>query len=69
VRRVVFAAVLALVVWASLAGDASAAASEPRCCKPGSLPFTGVPLYVPVLASIGLIGAGVALRRRTREEL
>jgi len=71
-RRIVLAIVLALVFVGSVAGNAGAA-SEPRCCKkvggPGTLPFTGVPLYVPVVASFGLIGAGVALRSRTREQL
>ena len=31
------------------------------------LPATGLPLFVPVLVSLGLIGTGVVLRRRTRE--
>ncbi len=57
---------VALLVVGAVAGPAAAAdKSSPRCCV--KLPLTGMPLYVPVLASIGLIGAGVALRRRTRE--
>ena len=71
-RPCALAVILALAVFAAVVGNAGAA-SEPRCCKkvggPGGLPFTGVPLYVPVLASLGLIGAGVALRRRAREQV
>ncbi len=70
---VVLALAIGLLVAGALAGGAAA---DTRCCKPvtppktGSgapLPLTGLPLYLPVLASIGLIGAGVVLRRRTRE--
>ena len=32
----------------------------------GGLPFTGLSLLVPVLVGVGLIGAGIALRRRGR---
>jgi hypothetical protein len=75
VRRIALAVILAVVVAGVLVGRASA---DPRCCKhkhyppptssPG-LPYTGLPLYVPVLLSLGAIGSGVALRRRTREQL
>ena len=59
---------LAVVLAFSLAIAAPAGAAAkgtPRCCT--KLPFTGLPLYLPVLASLGLIGAGVALRVRARE--
>ena len=71
-RKVVLSLLVALVVAGAFVGPAAA---FPRCCthkkpptSPGPLPFTGVPLFVPVLLSLGAIGAGVALRRRTREE-
>jgi len=71
VRRVAFAVILAVVVAGAFIGSASA---DTRCCKNqkppqtgGGLPATGVPLYVPVIVSLGLIGTGVMLRRRTRE--
>jgi hypothetical protein len=68
--------VLGLTVGLLVAGAfAGGAAADTRCCKPltppktghGGLPLTGMPLYLPVLASLALIGTGVALRRRTRE--
>jgi hypothetical protein len=71
VRRIALAVVLVLVVVAASAGRAAAV---PRCCKPNkvggppSLPYTGVPLYLPALVSLGLIGTGVVLRLRTREQ-
>jgi hypothetical protein len=71
VRRVVLAVILAVLVAGVLAGSAAA---DTRCCKNqkppktgGGLPATGLPLYVPVIASFMLIGTGVVLRRRTRE--
>jgi hypothetical protein len=74
VRRLLLAFALVVVFVFALAGPAGA--SEPRCCKNqkppntgGGLPFTGLPLYIPVLLSLGAIGTGVVLRRRTREEL
>jgi hypothetical protein len=30
----------------------------------GQLPFTGVPLWIVVLAALGLVALGLALRRR-----
>ncbi len=77
-RRLLLALALATVIVFALAGPALA--TEPRCCvnkhpgtppptTGGGLPFTGLPLYIPVLLSLGAIGTGVALRRRTREEL
>jgi len=33
------------------------------------LPLTGLPLFVPVLAGLGVIAADVVLRRRTRDSL
>jgi hypothetical protein len=32
----------------------------------GSLPFTGVPLWIAVAAALGLIALGAGLRRHTR---
>jgi hypothetical protein len=64
--------VLVAVVVVSGAVAGGAAAGTPRCCIPktggGGLPMTGLPLYLPVLASIGLIGTGLVLRRRARED-
>jgi len=72
-RRLLLVFVLLVVFASALAGPAMA---NPRCCgnqKPpqtgGHLPFTGLPLYIPVLLSLGAIGMGVVLRRRTREQL
>jgi hypothetical protein len=71
VRRIALAVVLALLLAGVFVGRASA---DPRCCKPHKvggppeLPYTGVPLYLPVLLSLGLIGTGVVIRRRTREQ-
>jgi hypothetical protein len=74
VRRIALAVVLAAVIAGGLAGTAFA---DPRCCRPkkppttgshGPLPYTGLPLYVPILLSLGAIGTGVVLRRRTREQ-
>ena len=66
-RRIVFVVAGVALLAGVLSGPASARAkAEPRCCK-ATLPFTGLPLYVPVLASLGLIGAGAYLRRRARE--
>ena len=71
-RRVAFAVILAVLIAGAFTGSAAA---DTRCCKkqnppptssPG-LPATGLPLYVPVLLSLGLIGTGLVLRRRTRE--
>jgi hypothetical protein len=31
-----------------------------------TLPFTGFPLWIAVLAAAGLLGAGIVLRRRVR---
>ena len=71
-RRVAFAVILVVMIAGAFTGSAAA---DTRCCKkqnppptgsPG-LPATGLPLYVPVLLSLGLIGTGVMLRRRTRE--
>jgi hypothetical protein len=66
---------LAMLVAGFAAGSAGATGkTEPRCCthkKPpktgGGLPMTGLPLFVPVLLSLGLLGAGVTLRLRARE--
>ena len=59
---------LAVLVAGLFSGSAAA---DTRCCKkvggPPQLPATGLLLYVPVLLSLGLIGTGVVLRRRTRE--
>jgi len=73
-RKLLLALALVVVIVFALAGPAMA--TEPRCCgnqKPpntgGGLPFTGLPLYIPVLLSLGAIGTGVVLRRRTREQL
>jgi hypothetical protein len=67
---------LAVLVVSAFATAGPALATEPRCCvnhhpptTGGGLPFTGLPLYVPVLLSLGAIGIGLVLRRRTREEL
>ena len=71
-RRVAFAVILVVMIAGAFTGSAAA---DTRCCKkqnppptgsPG-LPATGLPLYVPVILSLGLIGTGVVLRRRTRE--
>ena len=71
-RRVAFAVILGVLIAGAFTGSAAA---DTRCCKkqnppptgsPG-LPATGLPLYVPVLLSLGLIGTGLVLRRRTRE--
>ena len=71
-RRVAFAVILVVMIAGAFTGSAAA---DTRCCKkqnppptgsPG-LPATGLPLYVPVILSLGLIGTGVMLRRRTRE--
>ena len=73
-RKIVLSLAVLVVIAFTTAGPAMA--TEPRCCTNqhppttgGGLPFTGLPLYVPVLLSLGAIGAGVVLRRRTREEL
>jgi hypothetical protein len=76
-RKLLLALVLMLAFAFAAAGPALG--SEPRCCvnphpggppqTGGGLPFTGLPLYIPVLLSLGAIGTGVVLRRRTREEL
>ena len=76
-RKVVLSLAIVVVIAFAIAGPAMA--TEPRCCvnkhpggpptTGGGLPFTGLPLYIPVLLSLGAIGTGVALRRRTREEL
>jgi hypothetical protein len=72
VRRVAFAVILVVMIAGAFTGSAAA---DTRCCKkqnppptgsPG-LPATGLPLYVPLIVSLGLIGTGVVLRRRTRE--
>jgi hypothetical protein len=77
VPKVVLAVIVAFVLAGAFVGRASA---DPRCCRhqkppqtgssgPGGLPYTGVPLYIPVLLSLGAIGTGVVLRRRMREQL
>jgi hypothetical protein len=70
--RLVLVVLVAVLVAGFAAGSAGATGkTEPRCCVKtgggGGLPLTGLPLYVPVLASLGLLGAGVALRLRARE--
>ena len=83
-RRFVLAVVLAFVLAGGLASGAFADPrccknQKPPCgptgCKSGppptgsgGLPATGLPLYLPVLLSLGLIGTGVVIRRRTREQ-
>ena len=67
VRRIVVVLAASALLAGIACGPASARSrGEPRCCAHG-LPFTGLPLYVPVLASLGAIGAGAYLRRRARE--
>ncbi len=64
--RLVLVVLGTVLVVGILAGPAGATGkTEPRCCV--KLPLTGMPLYAPVLASLGLLGAGVALRLRARE--
>jgi hypothetical protein len=66
---------VALLVAGFVAVSAGASGkTEPRCCvnkKPpntgGGLPLTGLPLYLPALLCLGLVGAGVMLRLRARE--
>jgi hypothetical protein len=65
---------VAMLLAGFAAGGAGATGkTEPRCCKntkpltPPPLPLTGLPLYVPTLLSLGLVGAGLALRVRARE--
>jgi len=59
---------MAAVATGIACGPASGSGkSQPRCCTKSGLPFTGLPLYMPVLASLGAIGAGAFLRRRARE--
>lgn len=70
--RLVLTMCVAMLVAGMVAGMAGATGkTEPRCCvnkKPGGpLPLTGLPLYAPVLLSLGLVGAGVTLRLRARE--
>jgi hypothetical protein len=71
--RLVLVVLVAMLVAGVVAGVAGATGkTEPRCCinKPhaqGPLPLTGLPLFVPVLLSVGLVGAGVTLRSRARE--
>ena len=67
-RRVMIAVIFAVLIAGVFTGSAAA---DTRCCKkqnppPTGLPATGLPLYVPVILSLGLIGTGVMLRRRTR---
>jgi hypothetical protein len=59
----VLAAMLLAGVYAGAAG--ATGKTEPRCCV--KLPLTGLPLYVPTLLSLGLVGCGVVLRVRARE--
>ena len=67
-RRVALIAFAVALLAGIVCGPASARAkSQPRCCTKSGLPFTGLPLYIPVLASLGAIGAGAYLRRRARE--
>ncbi len=70
-RRFLIILAVTSIAVAALAGPAGA--TEPRCCvktgSPPPLPFTGISLYIPVLLSLGAIGVGIVLRRRTREEL
>ena len=72
-RKVVLSVVVGLVLVGAFSGTAAA---DTRCCKkqnppptssPPPLPATGLPLFVPMLVSLGLIGTGVVLRRRARE--
>ena len=74
--RLVLVVLVAMLVAGAVAGTAGASGkTEPRCCthkKPpktggGALPLTGLPLYVPTLLSLGLLGTGVTLRLRARE--
>jgi LPXTG-motif cell wall-anchored protein len=37
-----------------------------RTATHGQLPFTGLPVWAPILAGLVLIGLGLALRRRSR---
>jgi hypothetical protein len=37
-----------------------------RTARSGQLPFTGLPVWVPALAGLVLIGLGLALRRHGR---
>jgi len=34
----------------------------------GTLPFTGLPLWIPGLAGLAMVGAGLGLGRRRRPE-
>jgi hypothetical protein len=70
--RLALLVLVAMLVAGFAAGGAGATGkTEPRCCvnkKPGGpLPLTGLPLYVPTLLSLGLVGAGLTLRLRARE--
>ena len=37
--------------------------------RTGTLPFTGLPLWIPALAAFAMLGTGLALRRRARSEI
>ena len=69
--RLLLVVLVALLLAGVVAGSAAATGkTEPRCCVKtggGSLPLTGLPLFVPVLASLGLLGVGVSLRLRARQ--
>jgi hypothetical protein len=51
-------------------GKAPAKAASPRSgvlgasTRTGTLPFTGLPLWIPAVAAFALLGTGLALRRR-----
>ena len=73
-RLALLVLVAMLVAGFAAVGAGASGKTEPRCCthkKPpktgGGLPLTGLPLYVPTLLSLGLVGAGLALRVRARE--
>jgi hypothetical protein len=50
-------------------GVLGAFATLGRTARHGTLPFTGFPLWIAVLAAIVLVAGGLALVRRTRTQL